>query len=90
MYTVSVRDAPERFFKALNETDQAAVDRLVGLIRLDPKIDGVHKFMFASEVVIFTVYDNGSWTIIYRIDGTDIQIWGIERSDPERRSSRAY
>jgi hypothetical protein len=65
---------------ALNPEDRAEVDRLIGLIELDPWLDGVHKFQIVVEPFIMNAYDNRIWQIVYRIaDNAFIEVYGIRR-----------
>ena len=79
------------FYNSLDALGQAEVTRIIALITLDPWIDGVTKFEYVSQVVVLTAYDDGDWVILYRIlDDRVIQLWAIERADPERRRRRRY
>ena len=77
-------------YEALVENDQAEVDRLVALLLADPTPDGRTKFGFPSQVVIRSVYDDDTWTIVYSVRGHVLEIWAIQRSDPEWRKRRGY
>lgn len=57
----------KRFYEGLDEADQAEIDRLIGLLQSDPWVDDIHKFVYPSEVVVLTVYDDGRWVILYRL-----------------------
>jgi hypothetical protein len=60
-------------------------------ICLDPFVDGVRKFLFSAEVLVFTVYDDSRWVILFRlINDAVVQVYAIERADPERRQRRRY
>ncbi|MGE0545285.1 MAG: hypothetical protein AB7R89_34430 [Dehalococcoidia bacterium] len=65
---------------ALSAVERDEVDRLIGLIELDPWIDGVHKFSMVFEPIVLTVYDNRLWQIAYRVvDNRFVETYGIRR-----------
>ena len=91
LFGIKVLRAAEDFFLSLDEADRAEVRRIIGILRIDPYIDGVYKLPFPAQVVVLTVYDNGSWVVLYRfLDNETIQIWAIQRGDPAWRARRGY
>jgi hypothetical protein len=67
-------------FLALEPKDRDEVEQLIGLIELDPWIDGVHKFSIVVAPLVLTAYDNRIWQIVYRIrDNAFIEVTGIRR-----------
>ena len=60
--------------------DEAGLGRIVTLVRLNPWPDGVLKFSFrmgsdpAPALDELVVYNDGEWTIIYRIVRRRIQV----------------
>ncbi len=82
---------PRRFLFGLDPDERAEIDRRIEFLCADPYADGVRKFVFPSQVLILTVYDDGDWVIVYRLlENFVIQILGIERADPARRRRRRY
>ena len=78
------------YVTGLPEADQAEVRRLVSILRLNPFIDGIYKFPFPGGGLVLTVYDNGSWHVIYRfLNEITIQIWSIHRTDSTRGAGLA-
>jgi hypothetical protein len=89
MYEEKLLAPAQAFYRGLSDAERAEIDRLIAILRLDPKIDGLYKFEIQLQPVVGTIYDNGSWVITYRIvDNYVIEIWGIERADPGRRRRR--
>src|SRR5262249_38127035 len=65
-------------YQAMTPTDQAELERLVGHLELDPRLDGRTKFAYATEAFTFSVYIAEKWAILYRlIDNHHIEIWAI-------------
>lgn len=80
MFEAVILEPARSYRLQLDEDDRAEVDRLIALIELDPRIDGVHKFIIAIEHIHFTVYNNGTWQIAYSIvDSATIAIRAIAR-----------
>lgn len=54
--------------------------RLIALIELDPRIDGIHKIVIDLEDIHFTVYNNGVWQIAYNlVDNRFVEVTAIAR-----------
>jgi hypothetical protein len=80
VYEAAIIGRAREQWSRLNAADQEEVRRLIQLIELDPRIDGVHKFVIAVEDIAFTVYNNGIWQIAYSIvDNASIEVTGIAR-----------
>ena len=92
LYDIQWGPGARAFLNSLGALDQAEITRIVTLLRADPWTDGSTKFQFVSQVVVLNVYDDGEWVVVYCIRDEDrlIQIWGVERSDPERRRRFRY
>src|SRR3712207_5225136 len=75
LFSVRVLRPAEDFYVSLTAEEQAEVRRLIDILRIDPYIDGVHKFHYPSEIVVLTVYDSGTWAIVYRLAGnTELEV----------------
>jgi hypothetical protein len=67
-------------YEALSALDRAEVDRLIGIIELEPGIDELHKVQVPIPPDTLTAYDSGTWRIVYKlVDNAFVEIWGISR-----------
>jgi hypothetical protein len=71
-------------YLALSEANQATIDGLIDLIRVDPWIDPAnHKYRFPTTVFDLIAYDDGVWPVMYHIlDDSVVELWAVERADP--------
>jgi hypothetical protein len=76
-------------YNGLGPDDQAEVDQLLGILELNPWLDGLHKFY--DQASGNDVYDNGAWSIVYRvIDAAFVEIWAIWRAMPPYTFKNRY
>lgn len=70
-----------RTFDSLSEEDQAEVSRLVSLIEQYPEVDHKTTFNFPVPPLMFRLFDNHVWQIIYYVpDEATVVIRAIDRA----------
>jgi hypothetical protein len=78
LFGIAASPAMIAFHDTLSEDDQRALGYLVTLLRLDPWPDNWTKFEYGGEQADkpdLVVYDDGAWSLLYRIEGDRIVLW---------------
>ena len=66
---------------ALSAVERSDADRSIHQIELNPWIDGTTKISYLMAPLIFTLYDDDRWRIVYRlVDERFVEIFSITRS----------
>ena len=66
----------------LSPTDEAELGRIVTLVRLNPWPDGVVKFSLQLDDNDLVVYNDGEWSVIYRIVARTLQLLDAWKTQP--------
>lgn len=71
-------------YLALDRAAREMVGTVISRVREDPWIDrSRHKYQFPTTVFDLIVYDDHTWSVVYRIvDASVVELWAVERSDP--------
>ena len=78
MFELFLYDSAKTFLEGLDVEEARQVARLLDILKLDPFVDGVHKFHVPMYPIIAAVYYDTKFSIIYRQSGnTRINIWSI-------------
>jgi hypothetical protein len=65
----------------LSPTDEAELGRIITLVRLNPWPDGVVKFALQLDDNDLIVYNDGEWSVIYRIALRTLQLLDAWKTD---------
>jgi hypothetical protein len=78
-HRVTLTQPAQDHFWLLTEDEQDEVRRILGLIQVDPSIDGVHKIVFPMPPLILTAYVTSQFWVVYRVLNTSIRVVSIWR-----------
>jgi hypothetical protein len=77
---VAKRSAQESY-EALSRKDQQALDRIVGLLCIDPYIDPPVKTKFDVPPAVITLYNDLKYWVVYHLTSNrTIEIWNVGRA----------
>lgn len=67
-------------YDSLPDPDKADIDRIVGLLELNPWGDDMIKYALTLGRQTAGIYDDGRWEVVYRVvDDRFIEILGFSR-----------
>lgn len=66
--------------RTFNREERTEIRRLLGLIQIDPSIDGVHKVVAPRPPAVFTAYVTNRFWIFYRVVGNVIHVESVDRA----------
>jgi hypothetical protein len=79
--TVVLADPAAAQLDALPIADATEIRRILGLIEIDPAVDGLHKITVPRPPAIFTCYVTSKYWIFYYFRGNDlVVVTTIERA----------
>ena len=86
-YRVSLSQEASERLRLMPPQDQREVYRLLGLIAVDPSIDGVHKITYPKPPAVYTAYVTSQFWIVYHVIRTAVRVVTLWRTSDNGSAS---